>query len=149
MSRLFMYELKKLTNRKMVWVSLAVSLLLCLFTVCSPLIGSYSVDGKRIRSNYEEFQIDKAYQKALDGRVIDEVLIKEMQEAYAKVPLDVEQYSLTAEYQKYARPYSAIFNYVRMVTGLSGREVIQWVASTEDLQTKGWRSRSSAGKASG
>ncbi len=136
MSRLFMYELKKLINRRLVWVSLIVSLLLCLFTICAPLVGSYYVNGERISSNYEQFRIDTAYQKALDGRVIDEALIKEMQTAYSQVPLDVEPYSLTEEYQKYARPYSAILGYVRMVTGMSVREAIQWVVSMEELHTK-------------
>lgn len=136
MSRLFVYELKKLVSRRVVWVSMVVSLLLCAITVCSPLIGSYYVNGEHIGSNYEEFQIDKAYQMALDGRVIDEALIAEMQEAYGKVPLEMEQYSTTEEYQKYARPYSAIFNYVRSVSGLSGAEVIQWAGSTEDLRSK-------------
>lgn len=41
MSRLFWYECKKLVSRRMVWVSMVVSLLLCTITVCSPLIGSY------------------------------------------------------------------------------------------------------------
>lgn len=136
MKRLFVYELKKLLCRRMVWISLLISLLLCLVTVCAPLIGSYYVNGEKISSNYEQFQIDKAYQEVLDGRAIDEALIREMQEAYAQVPMDVEQYSLTEEYQKYARPYSAIFHYVRLVAGLSGEEVIQWVVNRDDLHDK-------------
>lgn len=136
MSRLFGYELKKLLSRKIVWVSLVVSLLLCGVTVCTPLFGSYYVNGEAVSSNYKEFQTDKAYQLALDGRVIDEALIREMQEAYAKVSLEMEQYSQTEEYQRYARPYSAIFYYVRSVSGLSRAEVIQWAGSTEDLRSK-------------
>ncbi len=136
MNRLFGYELKKLLCRRMVWISLVVSLLLCGVTVCAPLIGSYYVNGDAVSTNYEEFQTDKAYQQALDGRAIDEALIGEMQEAYAKVPMEVEQYSLTEEYQKYARPYSAIYHYVRLATGLSGKEAIRWVADTENLQEK-------------
>lgn len=136
MSRLFGYELKKLVSHRMVWVSMVVSLLLSVITVCAPLIGSYYVNGEAVSTNYEEFQTDKTYQLALDGRVIDEALIREMQEAYAKVSLEVEQYSLTEEYQRYARPYSAIYHYVRLATGLTGKEAIRWVADTEDLQEK-------------
>ena len=138
MSRLFGYELKKLLCRKIVWVSLMISLLLCGVTVCAPLLGSYYVNGEAVSTNYKEFQTDKAYQLALDGRVIDEALIREMQAAYAKVPLETAQYSQTEEYQRYGRPYSAIFRYVRMVTGLSTKEAIQWVADIEDLQEKRW-----------
>ena len=137
MRRLFVYELKKLVNRRIVWVSLALSFLLILLTVGMPLLGSYYVNGEKLGSNYEMFQIDKAYQEALDGRKIDTVLLREMQEAYGKVPLDEEQYSLTEEYEKYARPYSAIFNYVRQLTGMTGGpEVIGWAASTDDLHAK-------------
>lgn len=136
MIKIFMYEMKKLLNRRIVWASMAISLLLCLITVCAPLLGSYYIDGARISSNYEEFQIDKAYQEALDGRLIDEQLIREMQEAYSRVPLEQEKYSQTEEYQKYARPYSAIFNYVRSVAGLSGKDAINRVTSTENLHSK-------------
>lgn len=136
MRTLFAYELKKIGNRRIVRVSMVLSLLLILITVCASLIGSYYVNGEKICSFYEMFQIDKAYQKALDGRLIDEVLLHEMQEAYRKVPLEAEQYSLTEEYQKYARPYSVILNYVRQITGLTETEVIRWVATTEDLHTK-------------
>lgn len=134
MKRLFFYELRKLLGRRVVWISLIISLLLCMFTVCVPLAGDYYVNGERISSNYEQFQIDKTYQEALDGRVIDEALIREMQEAYAQVPMDKEQYSLTEEYQRYARPYSAIFHYVRVTTGLTGKEAIRWVANAQELQ---------------
>ena len=136
MGTLLQYEIKKIVNQRFVWVSFVLSFLLILVTVCSHLIGSYYVDGERIGSNYEMFQIDREYQKALDGRPIDEIMLKEMQEAYGKVPLDAEQYSLTEEYQKYARPYSAIYNYVRQTTGLSGMEALKWVVSTENLHTK-------------
>ncbi len=136
MGTLLWYELRKLLKRRIVWVSMALSFLLILITVGASLIGSYYVNGERIGSNYEMFQIDREYQKALDGRPIDDVLLKEMQEAYGKVPLDAEQYSLTEEYQKYARPYSAIYNYVCQTAGLYGMEALKWVVSTEDLHTK-------------
>ena len=89
-----------------------------------------------ISSNYEGFQLDVAYQKALDGRVIDERLIAEMQEAYKKVPLHERQYSLTEEYQSYARPYSAIFNYVRQTTGLSATGVVNFEANAKVLKER-------------
>lgn len=136
MRMIFGYELKKIVKRRLVWVSMVLSSLLILVTVGAPLLGSYYVNGERIGSNYEMFQIDKVYQEALNGRAIDTVLLQEMQEAYRKVPLDAEQYSLTEEYQKYARPYSAIFNYVRQTTGMAGTEAIKWIVSTEDLHAK-------------
>lgn len=130
------YEIKKIADRKILWICMLISVLLILITVGFPLFGSYYVDGERIGSNYEIFQVDAAYQKALNGRPVDEMLLKEMQEAYSRVPLDAEDYSLTEEYQKYARPYSAIFNYVRQTTGMTGVEVLAWASDAEDLFAK-------------
>lgn len=124
MKTLFRYEFQKIVARAMVWVVLAVSLLLILVTISSALLGNYYADGEYIGSNYEMFQVDKGYQHTLDGRLIDTELLGEMLNAYSKVNLTAEQYSLTEEYQRYARPYSAIFNYVRQSTGLSGQKVL-------------------------
>lgn len=122
---LLKYEFKKIISRRMVWVSLLISLLLILFTVGGSLLGGYYVNGEYVGSNYEMFETDSAYQQALDGRAVDGALLREMQEAYGKVNLEAENYSSTEEYQRYARPYSAIYNYVRQITGLSGNEILK------------------------
>jgi len=134
MRTLFFYELKKTLNRKIVGICILCGVLLLVFSVASPLIGDYIVDGERVSSNYEDFQKDVAYQKRLDGRVIDGTLLTEMQKAYEKVSLNDRKYSLTEEYQTYARPYSTIFNYLRQATGLSGEGVMNLEASTGDLK---------------
>lgn len=130
MKTLMYFELKKIIHRKIIWICMVISLFLIFITVSSPLIGNYYVDGEVVGSNYEMFQMDANYQKALDGRAIEAELLQEMQEAYRKVPLDVERYSLTEEYQTYARPYSVIFNYVRQLVGLSS---ISDIINMEDL----------------
>jgi len=134
MRTLFFYELKKTLNRKIVGICMLCGVILLVFSVASPLIGDYIVDGERLSSNYEDFQKDVAYQKELDGRVIDEILLAEMQNAYEKVPLNDRKYSLTEEYQTYARPYSAIFNYIRQTTGLSAEGVTNLEANTRTLK---------------
>ena len=134
MATLFFYELKKIVNRKILWICMLCGALLLAFSVAGPLVGDYVVNGERLGSNYEEFQKAAAYQKRLDGRAIDEILFMEMQKAYEKVPLNEKKYSLTEEYQTYARPYSAIFNYVRQTTGLSATGVTNLEASTEALK---------------
>ena len=134
MATLFFYEMKKIVNRKILWICMLCGVILLVFSVASPLIGDYIVDGERLSSNYEDYQKDMAYQKRLDGRAIDEILLTEMQKAYEKVPLNDRKYSLTEEYQTYARPYSAIFNYVRQATGLSGTGVLEMEASIDDLK---------------
>ncbi len=134
MATLFFYELKKIVNRKIIWICMLCGGILLVFSVASPLIGDYIVDGERLSSNYEEFQKDVAFQKDLDGRAIDETLLAEMQKAYGKVSLNDKKHSLTEEYQTYARPYSAIFNYVRQTTGLSAVGVTNLETSTEVLK---------------
>jgi len=133
MGTLILYELKKMFSGKKVWVTLGISLLLITVTVGGTLFGSNQLMGESI-SNYEAFRIDRGYQEALDGRLIDDKLIEEMREAYGVVPFEVEKYSQTKEYQKYARPYSAIYNYIRQETGLSGTELLERVVSTDVLQ---------------
>ena len=136
MKSLFFYEVKKIAGRRIVAVSMVCAVLLIIFTFCVPFVGDYYVDGERISSNYENFQIDIAYAKALDGRKIDDRLIKEMQEAYCKVDLEAYRYSLSEEYQTYARPYSAIFNFVRQSTGLSGKTVVEKITGAKDVQDR-------------
>ena len=134
MRTLFFYELKKIVNRKIVWICMLCGFLLLGFSVASPLIGDYIVNGERVSSNYEDFLKEAAYQKELDGRAIDEILLAEMQNAYGKVNLNERQYSLTQEYQTYARPYSAIFNYVRQTTGLTAADITKLALSSDTLK---------------
>ena len=136
MKTLFFYEWKKIVNRKIVLICMLCAVLLIIFSIGIPLVGDYVVNGERLGSNYEEFQKDITYRKALDGRAIDRTLLMEMQNAYEKVPLDKNKYSLTEEYQSYARPYSPIFNYVRQTTGLSAAGVLTLNPDVEDLQEK-------------
>jgi len=128
------YEMKKILNRKILWICMLCGAVLLVFSVGSPLIGDYIVNGEKIGSNYEEFQKDIAYQKKLDNRPIDELLLMKMQNAYKKVPLNDKKYSLTEEYQTYARPYSAIFNYVRQTTGLTGTDIVEMSMDAEALK---------------
>lgn len=136
MKTLFFYEVKKIAGRKMVVASLVCSVLLMMFTFCLPLVGDYYVDGTRIGSNYEQFQIDTSYAKALDGRKIDDILIKEMQEAYSKVDMEAYRYSLSDVYQEEARPYSEIFHFIRQSTGLSGTLVVENIAGANDTKAR-------------
>lgn len=133
MKTLIYFELKKIIHRKIMWICMLISLILILITVSSPLLGNYYVNGEVVGSNYEMFQIDANYQKALEGRKIEDALLQEMKNAYSKVPLEVERYSLTEEYQTYARPYSAIFNYTRQVMGLTGAKAIATIVNMEHL----------------
>ena len=133
---LYRVELKKILKRKIVWVSMILMLVIILITVSASLFGSYYVDGVQADTHYHMFQVDKGYQQSLDKRFIDQELLEEMEEGYGKIPIGEERYSITEEYQTYARPYSAIFNFVRDATGMTVAEGMRWVADEQDLYVK-------------
>ena len=132
-SVLYRYELKKLLQKKILWVALAVCFVGILFSLLFPLVGSYYVDGMYIDSNYNMHLTDQGYRKALDGRSIDQALLEETVTAYSRVPMDVSPYSLTEEYQAYARPYSEIFNLIRSWTGMEPGAAAQWTPNEDTL----------------
>ncbi len=124
---LYRYELKKILGRKLVWIAAGVMLAVVVFTLAIPLLGGYYVDGAKVDDNYHMHLVDSAHQKALSGRAIDQALLEETMAAYAMVPRDVPRYSVTQEYQTYARPYSAIFNLIRQTTGMDTPQALDWV----------------------
>ena len=120
------YELKKLFQKKILRVTLIVCFLGILFSLLFPLVGDYYVDKVFIDTNYNMHITDQGYRKALDGRAIDQTLLEETIEAYRRVPMDRSPYSLTEEYQVYARPYSEIFNLIRTWTRLEPAAAAAW-----------------------
>lgn len=120
------YELKKLFQKKILWVTLFICFLGILFSTLFPLVGDYYVDKVFIDTNYNMHITDQGYRKALDGRAIDQTLLEETIEAYSHVPMDRSPYSLTEEYQVYARPYSEIFNLIRAWTRLEPAAAAAW-----------------------
>lgn len=114
--RLYLYEIKKILMRKTVWITTGIMLAATIFMVVSRIAGNYYVDGKAVDTNYRMFLTDRAYERELSGRAIDDELLQEMQDGYAKVP-DVANYTLTEEYQQFARPYSVIRNFAKNILG--------------------------------
>ena len=123
---LYGYELKKLVQKKLLWVSLLVCMAAIAFSILLPLLGTYYANGAAISTNYEQHLIDQAYRKALSGKPIDQSLLEETIAAYKDLPIETN-YVLTEEYQTYARPYSEIFNLIRAWTGMDKGTAVQWV----------------------
>ena len=126
LSTLYGYELKKLMQKKLLWISLLVCMAAIAFGILFPLLGTYSVNGVSISTNYEQHLIDQAYRKALSGKPIDQSLLEETIAAYKDLPMETD-YVLTEEYQTYARPYSEIFHLIRAWTGMDKQTAAQWV----------------------
>ena len=124
---LYRYEIKKLIRRKIVWITGVIILALALLSITADVTGKYYVDGVVYDTHYHLMVTDREYNRKISGREINQELMEEMQAAYRKVPTDVLRYSLTDEYQTYARPYSQIYHIVRKVMGFSDLEdVCAW-----------------------
>ena len=121
---LYRYEIKKLIRRKIVWIAGVLILALALLSITADVTGKYYVDGVVYDTHYHLMETDREYNRKISGREINQELMEEMQTAYRKVPTDAYRYSLTDEYQTYARPYSQIYHIVRKVMGFSDIEDI-------------------------
>lgn len=134
---LFKYEWKKLILKKIVWLSFTLCLIGIVIAVCSPIMGEYYLDGDLKDTNYNSFLKDKGYYEALNGREINQSLLEETLNEYKKIPyVQGSRYSVTEEYQKYARPYSAIFAFIRNMTRMTVTESFLWTPSEDDLYMK-------------
>ncbi len=131
---LYQYELKKILKKKLAWVTFLLCMALAATAVLSDLMGSYYVDGEIVDTYYHMFLVDSGYEKQLSGRKIGQELLEEMAEGYGKIPQTADgRYTLTDEYQTYARPYSTIFNTVRRWSGMDKDALMDWEADEEEL----------------
>ncbi len=112
----YCYEVKKILSRKLTGIVFLICVCCVLLFTLADLSGNYYVDGEVVDTHYHMFQVDQGYRRALSGRALDQQLLEEMAAAYQKIPAMAERYNLTDEYQTYARPYSEIFNLVRLWT---------------------------------
>ncbi len=126
------FELKKLLQKKLVWISLFICMAAIVFSILFPLSGTYYANGVAISTNYEQHLIDQGYRKALSGKFIDQSLLEETIAAYKDLPIETN-YVVTEEYQTYARPYSEIFNLIQAWTGMNKKATVQWVADETAL----------------
>lgn len=132
---LYRYELKKLSARRLVWITCAACLLFAAVMVSSGLTGKYYVDGQMVDTHYHMFLVDREYARTLSGRKIDQALLEETLEGYRKIPPAAERYTLTEEYQAYARPYSMIFNLMGSWTGKRFASLMEWEPEEDALYT--------------
>lgn len=130
---LYRYELKKILSQKLFKITFCLCILCIPLTILSSLIGNYYVDGKVVDTHYHMFLVNKAYSLALTDRHIDTNLLQEMTEAYKQVPLTNGVYTLSNEYQTYARPYSEICNLVRSWTGMDIEDIQKWTPNEKML----------------
>lgn len=85
---LYVYELKKIVCRKLVWVTAGILLFLCVLLSFADLLGTsfaYSEGDESVTiSGYEMMKIEREYARKLSGRDIDDTLLREMQDYYER-----------------------------------------------------------------
>lgn len=140
---LYQYEMKKILKKKMTWISFCGVVLVMAFCCFGVLLNRYVLTdaqtGESVYySAYERAMDRQARGEKFNGRLIDDILLREMQVAYADVQTQ-EQERVTdnatinvsavttaevpddpAEAERLSqqrRQYEAIYNYVRGVVG--------------------------------
>lgn len=82
LGRLYIYELKKIVNRKIVWIVGCVMVVLCAFLSFSDLVSTSGYYGDTEVTGYESVKINREYAENFAGREIDDKLLSEMQDSY-------------------------------------------------------------------
>lgn len=80
---LYLYELKKIANRKIVWIVSLIILSLCAFLSVSDLVSTSSFYGDTEISGYEAMKINRDNAMSFSGRTLNDDLLQEMQENYS------------------------------------------------------------------
>ena len=94
---LYTYELKKIANRKLVWIVGMIMIALSMFLSVSDLVTSSSYYGETSVSAYQAMKFNKDNAEKLSGMAIDDTLLREMQEDCAKITQKVKQLHLTTK----------------------------------------------------
>lgn len=106
MQTLIRYEISKIVKKKSTITIFTILFLLhIIFVAISGSLGSTYVDDKLYETHYERNQIDREHGFALSGRKIDDALLTEMKEAYAKVDRSTSAYMWTDTYKNEVRKY--------------------------------------------
>ena len=91
--QLYVYEIKKIIKRKIVWIVSAVMLLLCIFLSFANLISSVYSYGDVDMNGYEYMKKVREYARSFSGRELDDTLLREMQESYREKAEKIEEYA--------------------------------------------------------
>lgn len=126
MKNLIEFELKKIIQRKIVWITIFTFLILQLTHICaSYLIASRYVDDKFLETKADQYKIERKYAEALSGRKIDDNLLTELSDSYKYKPESLEEaysyeYLSSDDYQNKVRPYEEIDTLVKEITNKQG-----------------------------
>lgn len=153
---LYQYEMKKILKRKMTWIAFIGAVLIMLIVCYEVLLNNYSETNAQTGESVRFSAYDRVIQRGeqaekLNGRLIDDALLKEMQTAFAAVTSQetmLENGSMTgtmitevseneAMEEKLAqqrRLYDAVYNYVRGVVGNNKVHTVDAAAFYDERQ---------------
>lgn len=154
MGTLYKYEWKKLLKKKIVWITGGIALVLMIFINMSFLFNSQElildVKGEETvitRSGYDYMRYKQDNSKALDGRMINQELLKEMQNNYGSgTYADIEHwvYNIMGELEAVTAVneedlYQMRQNNVRKYTlageRLTEEEIEYWTKESDKVRT--------------
>ncbi len=131
MKTLLCYEIKKILMKKSTIVAFVLLFAVQIFLGIAGSLGSTYVEDVFVETHVERNKIDREHGIALSGRAIDEQLLTEMSEAYAKIDMEDRQYLLSEVYQKEVRKYSGVLERFK-VWGI-GNSFLSGNMTTEQL----------------
>jgi len=120
------YELKKIVTRKTAVISIIIMMLAMVFMACSDVLfnDESGKSGFEVMTEYREQSLH------LNGRVIDDTLLREMRKSFeSRAAAAGEEISTTTILEDFTNPYRAIFVMVRSIMG-SNSSVLEVDADT-------------------
>lgn len=118
--RLYLYEMKKIMCRKIVWIVGIIMFFLCVLGGIADLFST-SYDGES--NSFERMKTIRQYARSLSGRTIDDDLLREMQDSYKEEVTEGE-----------VRKYLPIYLFVQNIIG--NDELVQEIDSDELYQER-------------
>ena len=139
---IYLFELKKIYGKKMIWAAAAVLLALQLASNVVSLFMKYATvdaDGNvTYQTGYEEDMGVREAAQAISGRKIDDSLLSEMRKAYEEDGRSAEE--IVKDRQTYREIYYYVVNYTGfgMVIDLDEEELYQIRRDTLDEENQYW-----------
>lgn len=116
---LIRFEMKKIIMKRSTMISFSILLAIQIFLAIAGSLGSTYANDVFVETHAERNRIDRAHGIALTGRKIDDMLLAEVQDAYAKVDWSNRDYMLTDVYGDEVRKYENVITRLKTWYGSS------------------------------
>ena len=113
------FELKKILQKKIVWITFIIFFIFQLMlTSFAYLFSSRYIDGKFLETKADWFKTDRKNAEELSGKKIDDNLLSRLEESNKYIPdsedeAESYEYLSSDDYKKKARPYEPLRKLVK------------------------------------